>query len=235
MSEQNHQLNIYPDAEGEIIIRHGEAPSVFKPKPIVIEGDIFSPANWHEKNRHLETNECFVIVDRKSRSIKYSSGQFQELSATVSGSLKVNPMIAEIGINSGKKFRPKELAKHLKKYKYYFVDAMAFTDLIKQLNNLNAKVNAVIEQTDDKRGNVRNLLDKQVESNLPSSFQLNLSLYNGCTASRFFVEFYIDTSDREVFITMESSELYYLVDQVAEEVLDEQLKRFDESVTIIGK
>jgi hypothetical protein len=234
MSEGKHQLNIYPE-EGEIIIRHGQAPEVFKAKPIVIQGDIFAPGNWHEKNHHLETDECLVIVDRKARTIKYNSGPFEEFRASVTGSLELNPMINEIGINTGQKFRPKELAKHLKKYKYFFVDKAAFTDLIKQLNNLNAKVNAVIEQTDDKRGNIRNLLDKQVESNLPSSFQLDLPLYSGCSKTRFFVEFYIDTSDREVYINLESSELYFLIDDVAESLLHEQIKRFSDSVTIIGK
>lgn len=213
----------------EIIFKEGKHENPKDPLPISLSGVLYAPKVFvMAKSKQFKAEECHCIINRKSLSIEFVGNERDPLSITkIKGNLIPSDLLVPFGINTDKKFKATELAKLLRRMPYLFANKEASNALANQLYNFSAKITTVLENSDDKKGNVKNLLEKSVEQSLPNGIKFHAAIFEGenkldfevllcCEATSLGVEFYLDSPD---LFELEMSE--------AERLLGEQATYFE--------
>lgn len=216
--------NGLPQNCGEVIIREGKAVPVHEPEQVVISGTIDAPARWLEL-RHdcVKEKTCHVIVDREKMSITLRCNENNHYGSFIMGSLTLSPEYRRFGINSGEYKTNFELAELIKMNRSYFENRTTAMKLVSDLQNFKARVDKDIEQSDNKRGDRRLLINQAVEHNLPEAFSLNLPIFKGVAEQTIQVEVYVNPSD--LTCTLVSPEANDIVISSRDALMDEVIER----------
>ena len=89
-----------------------------------------------------------------------------------------------------------------------------------------------IEDSNDFKGNKKQLFEQEVRTDLKLDFKLKIPIYEGEAVAVFSVDINFDVSDARVVFWLESPELRELELKEANAIIDRELKRF-KSLTII--
>ncbi|MEN7549286.1 hypothetical protein AAG747_15285 [Rapidithrix thailandica] len=225
---ENSQIIVQPNENGEVIIRKGEAAPAVDNRhiPIKIKANILAPFEFWSKRNHLYSKDR-VRVDYciHTRNITLVANEHSQYSDLISGSLSINPDLEGLGIGQ-KQMSPNEMAKFLKTKRHLFRDQDAHKNIISELSNLKAKIEAEIEACRDDRGNKTNSIRKQVSSNVPIEFVLCMPIFVGFEKKEFKVEVCLDSTDSSVTCWMESIEMIEILEKEKRDIILGQVEQF---------
>lgn len=223
---ETKQINI-TTTEKELIIREGEALPLQEPEQINFSGVLFSPADFMENRKHLLNNDnCHVIIDEKAGSLLFIIDEKNHYRDSISGALRKSSVIALFGINEAKFYSDKELAKFFRKAEYYFVDSDVHKKIVAELMKFKARIDKVIENNQDNRGNIKLQFEQTVESNIPESFVMKAPLFDGYEPIEFTVLIGAEADTTGVKFFLESPELFKIEEEEKRKLIQKEVDRF---------
>lgn len=229
--EDNEKYNIVlPEGTKELVIRHGEAKAPEKePKPINISGVLHAPSSFLKARiENLDPINCFVKVDMNRGFIEFFIDAKNPYSDYIKGSLTRAKIVDDFGVNGSKTYLDKDLAKWFRKAAYYFADRSENEAAIRALMNFSATVSTVIENNQDNRGNVKKLLEKSVNSQVPERFTMKAPIFEGFEPLEFEVLIGAEATSENVKFFLESPELFTLEESYKRQLIDAEIEHFEE-------
>ncbi len=233
MDNEKLQINLAPgQSAAEITIREGVAPKMLDPKAPVkinLDGTIGAPLEFLTKRLEAEQfkqKNCHIIVNRENITLELVINEMCEYTrGTIKGTLKFNPKFLEFGINVGKVWTPTELGMFFKMNRAFFPDKATNMKLVTDLMNFTATVNNKIEKSVKENGDRTDNFAQVVNSNLPSSFTLNIPIFKGMSAESLEVETFAQVNGREVAFVLLSPGAQSTLEEIRDKVIDEQLEK----------
>lgn len=231
MENEKLQINLAPGvSRAEVILREGAASKVLDPKPplkIEISGTINCVHEWLKKRIEAEQfcqKDCHILVDRDNVVITLITNETDEYRrGKIVGKLSYNPKFVEFGINSGRLWTPSELGLFFKMNRIFFTDRITNMQLVTDLMNFTAEVNDRIDRSIKENGNRVDNFTQVVNSNLPSSFNLNIPIFKGMPSEILEVETFAQINGREVSFTLLSPGAKAVLEDLRNKVINEQL------------
>lgn len=215
----------------EIVIRHGAAAKVLDPKEpqeIEIKGTIDAPYCWLEKRvseaDQINQKRCHVVVNRENMTIMLFVDERNQEGEVVIGTLEIDPVFKEFGINMGKVWTPVKLGEFFKMNRAYFPDRSVNMHLVSELRNFTAKINSNLEKKLDQSGSRADNFSMEVNSNLPSAFTLNLPVFRGGARRVIEVETYADVEGQNVHLALVSPEAKEFITNECDNAIDKVLE-----------
>lgn len=226
---QTKHIYISPDGDGklptELVIREGAAAPVILPKHREWNGDYTSVMEWLRVNKStLDKNVVVFTYDSSLMTLDVDTNPQFDDNIIISATLRHNRDLEAFGINKEKFFSKKDLENLVKMNRYFFKNADENAKLLIALSKLNLKVEALINDEKDKRGNTNQGYSQNVTSDMPLDFTMNIPVYNGLPKSTFRVEICFDVTDRSIRFWLESVELKELQLDLAEQIFQPQIE-----------
>lgn len=179
-------------------LRTGELLKQHDFKEVSVSGTIETPLRFLENPSEYFDEK--LIASRLE--VKESEGELKLVvhenyhpTDTYNGKLELTEEFLRFAINTGKSFTTFQLADLFKMNRSFFEKKQDAMKLVTDLRQFQAKVSQDIEKADDTRGNAKIKKIQAVESNIPESFKLNISIFKGQPAVKFEVEIAIDADD----------------------------------------
>lgn len=225
---EGKQINI-TTTDKELVIRDGKALELHEPQKINFTGVLFAPADFMENRRKLlDATKAHLIVDEKAGKIFFTIDEKNFYKDIFSGELRESSVITLFGINKEKFYGDKEMAKFFRKTEYYFSNGDVHKKIVSELMKFKAKVDVQIEKNADNRGNVKNLYERAVESNIPESFVMKAPLFDGYDPIEFTVLIGAEADTTGVKFFLESPELFKLEEEEKRSLINNEVARFKE-------
>lgn len=231
MSENKINLVVPKDYNGtpiEVVLREGKAPVALdqkEPKKVSIAGTIDAPSKWLEKRVELiDQQKTHIVVNRDKMGIAMTIDETNYYQTEIGGILQPSKEMQEFGINAEKRWDPIKLSQFFKMHRAFFKDKSQNMTLVSTLKNFKAKVNQDIERSREENGSRTDNYSQVVDSNLPSSFKLNIPLFKGFSCEEIEVEIYADVDGREVSLSLVSAGANEAIEEYKNKVIDEQLE-----------
>lgn len=195
---ENVQLNITPTGS-EIVIREGSAIEARAPKSIKINGVLDAPYEF-KIGKKLEPLNCHIKIRKdKGEIVLIAQDTDPYTTHEISGALTYDTVLAQFQINKEKRWTVQEFLKFVKMMKFFFADKAAHTKLIESLQKWSVKVERVINEHNDNKGNSNFQLETKVrEVELLSMFDLHIPIFQGYEKKRFTVEIGLDPKNVSV-------------------------------------
>ncbi|MEY8591429.1 hypothetical protein AALK14_08265 [Butyricimonas hominis] len=221
----------------EIILREGTAAKAQEslptkaPESISVSGVISTPFDWLEKRvGTIDQKKANIKVDREAMSIALTINEENSYTKnTITGSVQLAEVFAKFGINDEKKaWEPARLGQFLRINRGVFEEKEKCMVLVSNLKNFTAKAKAEIQKLKDPSGSTADVYKCQVESNLPKSFSVCLSIFKGTAKQRIEVEFDHYLSDGEVYLQLVSPGANELVETFRDTCIDQVLEKIKE-------
>lgn len=221
----------------EIILREGTAAKAQEslptkaPESISVSGVISTPFDWLEKRvGTIDQKKANIKVDREAMSIALTINEENSYTKnTITGSVQLAEVFAKFGINDEKKaWEPARLGQFLRINRGVFEEKEKCMVLVSNLKNFTAKAKAEIQKLKDPSGSTADVYKCQVESNLPKSFSVCLSIFKGTAKQRIEVESDHYLSDGEVYLQLVSPGANELVETFRDTCIDQVLEKIKE-------
>lgn len=234
--DQKRPIHI-PGNIKQITILEGEAPEQFNPEAIVLKGIISAPADFIEQRADTfnpekshaiveKTNgQIILVINEQSVTEKY----------TIRGVIQKGKKISDLGINTGKIYSPKDLSRRFRLERSLFNSATDHLTLITELRNFDATIKNKVDEEDDLRGNTKNALIREVESNIPEEFDLRLPVIEGEDEEIIEVSIMLEISGSRIFCSLESVDAEEIYENRSEELIEKEVERLKGKTTIIEK
>ena len=222
------QLNITPTGS-ELVIREGKAIEAKAPKSIEITGVLDAPYQF-KIGKNLEPLNCHIKI-RKDKGEIHLIVQDTDPHTThkISGALTYDTILDQFHINKEKRWAVQEFLKFIKMMKYFFADKAAHTKLIESLQKWSVKVERVINEHNDNKGNSNFQLETKVrEVELLSKFDLNIPIFQGYEKKKFTVEIGLDPKNIDVNLFLISDELFELEIRERESLIADAIEKFND-------
>jgi hypothetical protein len=221
---------VITDGEKEVTVRNGQALPLREPVVLNVCANIQAPANWIEK-RPVNPLLDNLVFSRSEMTIQYTKDENSYYGTKITGKLLINNDLKQFGIlmeneKAVSKYTTEELASFLKANRYFFSDKNEAGKIISALNQFKAKLNTELEKTQDSRGNSKSLVEKVVDTNVPTEFTLEMPVFIGFEKKKFIVEICISTTDRSVTVWLESPELIEIIIEERDRIIDEEVSKF---------
>jgi hypothetical protein len=217
--ENQEVYHIKPGVK-EIVITHKKGLDEIKPLPLHLKGNIDSVFTWLDKKPE---ESAHVLIDRDKMRIilifdRTPGYFFQDM---IEGLLEYHPDFRKWGINEGEEWDNDKLAEFIKMNRSCFKSKSEAMTLSSELKNLKVKVDKQIEANNDNRGSVKVMAAQNViESSIPKSFKLNVSIFKGQPKQEFEVEVYVNPNNFHV--TLVSPDANDLIEEVRDNIIDKQ-------------
>ncbi len=210
---------------GELVIRTGAALPLHEPVTVAVSGNIDSVYRWlQHRETTIDQLSSFISVNREAMSISLRLNEKEWDGTVVGGKLQLSPEFLRLNINdTERRMSTFEMADLIKMNRTFFSvrnDAMV---LVSELRNFKARVEKVMEQSDDRRGNTTMIRNQAVDSNIPSDFRLNIPIFRGMPRTEFTVEVDIDPSDLSCALI--SPEAADYIEDMRNNIIDSELSK----------
>ncbi len=120
----------------------------------------------------------------------------------------------------------------LKLRRAHFADREQCKQIVLNLSKFKAEVQTVLEESDDSRGNVTKKLERKVDTDIPMDFESEMKVFKGMPTRKFKVDIGFSINDAQASLWLESPELAEIVDKMANDAIDKELKIFKKIVVI---
>jgi hypothetical protein len=221
-------VKIIPEND-TLIIREGKAMELKEPLMVEISGILDSPRRWIEKRiSEFNCREAAAFVNRDKMSIRLIIDEKNFYRDVIIGSITPSPEFTKWGINNEEvKYHSQELAVKIKMNRYQFVSLEKATELVTIFQNLKAKVQREIDQSDNTRGTVKKNYSQVVsEMSIPEGFSLITPLFKGDIRREIKVEIVIDADTLKCSLV--SPDAAYLLDTIRDQMIDAEIKQIGE-------
>lgn len=221
----------------EIILREGtaaKAPEVLAtkaPESIGVSGVISTPFDWLLKRVDtIDQKKANIRVNREKMSIELIINETDGYNKnTISGTVQLSDVFAKFGINNEcKAWEPARLGQFLRLNRGVFEDKEKCMVMVSALKNFTANAKSEIQKQQDPSGSRAEVFRQQVESNLPKSFSVVLSVFKGTPKEAIEVEFDHYLSDGDVYLQLVSPGANEMVESYRDTCIDQVLVKIKE-------
>ncbi len=240
------QLNIEKvDGSKPIHIIHSEKEVLDEVAPLLIkaEGDIKTVKTFLEKRfpsasnkgvslQEVDPNKAVIYVDRKKMTIELQLDPENKYGAIVKGEMEDADELKPFGINTATYFNREAMVKLVKFNKLFFDNTQKHAELIASLQKLDMDTKISSSDSSDDRGNKSRAFIKNVTSNLPENFTLNIPIFKGFDKRVFPVDICLDVIENKPAFWLESVALHELKQSELELIFKEQLAAAGEFVIV---
>ncbi|HEY1055998.1 MAG TPA: hypothetical protein VGE24_12710 [Emticicia sp.] len=240
----NQELHIH-NPTTDIVIRTGAALPVKEPIALRLSGDINTPKEFYQKRISswgmnsldaYNSKQTSLTINKKEGKITLVFNEQDPYYGQVEGKLTLNPLFGKLKVNedSFQGFTPAELAKILRMNRQYFHDLDFFNNLVKNLQNFNAKFDTEITESNDKRGNIANSVIKKLVSEHNYNFALTLPVYECLENTTVPIEVDITYGgDSSIRCQLISVELVELQESIKKGIFDQYTVLFKDFPVIL--
>ena len=219
-----------------LTVLQGQALEQKPPQKIDINGDIHAVKNFllirntgkfllHTENRQsVDKDVAIIIVDKRQKTIQLQLNPEDYYGATITGHLEFDESLTAFNINKNKTFTKEEFIKLIKFNKIFFDNPDKHSELLVAFQKMNAQVNVNSTDGNDTRGNKERAFIKNVTTNIPTEFILNIPIFKGFNAIRFRVEICLDVTEGSARFWLESTELHEIVQKLTDEIFENEIK-----------
>lgn len=222
-----------------ITVLQGEVLKPVAPLTINIAGDIKSVSAFLSVRKDagtgsqsIDKSKAVVTIDKKALTIELKTDPENHYGATITGKLENSDELAPFCINKNKKFSKMELVNLLKFNRLHFADQDKATEMLVAFQKVSSTVNIKANDSSDDRGNKERAFVKEVTSNAPTDFILNIPIFKGFPASKFRVEVCLDVTEGSAMFWFESVELHEIMQKQVEDIFKKELESCDGFVII---
>lgn len=220
----------------EIVLREGVAPEVQqlelkKPEKIDAAGVLSTPLDWLVKRVDtIEQKKANIVVNREEMTITLTINESDYYTkSTFVGKAAYSEIFEKFHINDEKMgWIPAKLGQFLRLNRAVFADKSENMKLVSALKNFTANAKSEIEKQRDPSGSRADVYRTQVESNLPKSFTVNLSIFKGTEKTPIEVEFDHYLTDGDVFLQLVSPGAKEVADEYRDRCIDDVLAKIRE-------
>lgn len=224
------ELNVTTTGES-LTIWEGKALEQKPSEKISISGDIKSVSSFLSVRKEsgsgtqvIDVSKAVVIVDKKALTIELLIDPENYYGASVLAKLEKSDELAPFCINQNKTFSKEELVKLIKFNKIFFDAPTKHAEMLLAFQKISSTVNIRANDSADDRGNKERAFVKEVTSNAPTEFILNIPIFKGFDAVRFRVEVCLDVTEGSARFWFESVELHELMQTTIDIIFNEELK-----------
>ena len=236
MENEKLQINLGDGVtKAEVILREGQAVKELEPKAPVktnLSGVIGVPVEYLRKRVNtgqFGQERSHLIVNREEIMLTLVINEENEYErGQVSGKLEFHPIFTEFGINTGKVWTPTELGMFFKMNRAFFSDKAVNMKLVNDLMNFTATVNNTLEKSANEKGDRTDYFSQVVNSNLPKSFTLNMSIFKGMPVETLEVETFAKIDGRSVSFILLSPGANQTLESIRDGIIDDQLRQIIE-------
>lgn len=232
------EVNVTPKTD-TLTIWEGKSLELKPPEKINISGDIKSVSAFLSVRgkegsgvQTIDKSKAVVLVDKKDLTIQLLLDPENHYGAAVNGKLEKSDELAPFFINQNKTFTKEELVKLIKFNKIYFDAPTKHSEMLLAFQKVSSTVNIRANDSADDRGNKERAFVKEVTSNAPTEFILNMPIFKGFESVRFRVEVCLDVTEGSARFWFESVELHELMQATVDIIFNEQLRSADGFVII---
>lgn len=226
MSDTTEQVKVtVENGVKELIIRHGEAEKLLVYKGHHLDGLSIGAVQEYLSKPGVDPDfikDSYVVYSYEDLyvSVKYSDRENDD--DNIKGVLKLHPELEKWKINKDKAYDNMSLSHFIKMNRHFFENKDIAMQLVGTLRDLRVKAENIFENSDDKRGNARELIaQKLVESNIPDSFNLKLPIFVGEKPQTVAVE--IEINPKDFGCSLISPDLKEIIDLETRAIIDAEL------------
>lgn len=234
MKELN--INIENTKDG-LVIREGKALELAHPLPINLKGTLEAPIQFLTGKKDTDiykAGDCHLEIFKDKGELKLVMLERSAHSKIeITGALTVDTILQQFKINSDHRWTVQEFLKFIKTMRFYFADRAAHTKLIQSMQKWQVKVERVITEHNDNRGNSNFQLETKVQQSttgddgLVTKFDLNIALFQGYEKHKLSVEIGLDPKATSVQLYLISDDLIELEIAQREKLIAAELKKFE--------
>lgn len=232
------KLNVTAE-NGTLTILNGKALDPVAPEVVELSGDIKTVSAFLKLRKEngvgsqmVDPNKAVLIVDKHNGTIELLTDPENKYGASVTGSLTPSEELAQFFINENKTFTREELVKLLKFSRLYFKSPAKHSDIVTAFQKLTSSIQVSNNASSDERGNKASEYIKNVTTNAPTEFILNVPIYKGFPPATFRVEICLDVTDNSARFWFQSVELHELMLTMTEKIFEEELKAAEGMVIV---
>lgn len=234
-------LNVKLEGDQKTLeVRTGDALPIMPPNRIIFRGDINTISEYLGKRggtlghstQGVFKERAIIFTNKEKGLITINVDPENPYGASVQGELKKSAELEQFKINSQTTFNREQLVKILKFSKRHFDSPEVHSDIFAAYSAFRATSKTDHENSSDSRGNKAKVFTKQVESNLPQTFVLNMPIFKGQPNERFMVEICLELTDAGAHFWFESVELEELIAVRTDEIFEKQLSPFRDMVIV---
>lgn len=198
---------------GEYIIRTGEADDIRYEKSISISGVIDAPAQFL-KGKTIDAGKSHLRIYQQDGKLElYIQDTDPNTNHVITGALKKNSNLCDFQINSlTHRWTVTDFLRFIKQNRYFFANKEQHSKLITNMQAWNAKVETVLVQANDQKGNSNFQIEQKVRAvdGFIDKFELSIPIYQGDVSLKFTVEIGLEPKNTAVLIYLFSDELFEL-------------------------
>lgn len=218
----------------EVIQRVGEAPKAVEQLPtkvplsISTEGVISTPFDWLEKRVDtFDHKKANVKVNREEMIIALTINEDDAYRKnTFTGRVEFTDVFKQSKVNNPREgWEPAKLGQFLRMNRSLFADREECMKLVSLLKNFTAKCKAEIQKQRDPSGSMADVYRSEVESNLPKSFTLRMSIFKGTAKQNMEVEFDHYLMDGNVMLQLVSPGANEMTEEYRDRCIDDVLDK----------
>lgn len=187
---------------GDYTVRKGEALEAKAPKSIILTGVLEAPAQFLQGKVIEPLNTHLKIFNHEGKLELVVNDTDPYSTHVIIGSLSSNKTLQGFQINSAKRYSISEFLKFIKTMRFYFADRSAHDALIQSIQKWSVKIEKVIVEHNDQKGNSNFQLETKVQAveGLVHKFDLNIPIFQGYPKQKFTVEIGLDPKNTEVML-----------------------------------
>lgn len=232
--DENSKINLtIENYTGEkpivVVYREGLAGKVLDEKAPVstdVAGVLSTPLDWLEKRvATIDQKKAKILVEREKYTITLIVNESDPYNkATISGTAELSEVFKKFGINDPNAgWVPAKLGQFIRLNRAAFEDKEQCMKLVSALKNFKANAQSQIEKQHDPSGSRAEVYRQTVESNLPKSFTVKITIFKGPEKTTFDVEFDHYLTDGEVFLQLVSPGAKEISDEWRDTAIDRVL------------
>jgi hypothetical protein len=230
------ELNINVEAKGnELIIREGKALELAHPSPIELKGTLEAPMQFLTgklPKKDFDPTDCHLLIHKDKGEIKLTiHDRSPQSKIQITGSLTADTILQQFKLNSDHRWTVQEFLKFIKTMRFYFADRAAHGKLVQSMQKWQVKVERVITEHNDNRGNSNFQLETKVQQSITGDdgliVKLNVPLFQGYAKHKFSVEIGLDPKATSVQLYLISDDLIELEIGQREKLIQDELKKFE--------
>jgi hypothetical protein len=217
--------------DGEVVFRTGKAKELDAIKPLIINGTIGSPVDYHSKNiDRLKDRHLILTVIKEDRSVTLDIDPQNEMEyAVITGKIKLSVELERIfQINKKADIDREKLLDICRLNRHLFASRSDAMNLASQLQNFEATIDKAIKKSNDQRGSRTESIRQTAETELPSVIDLKIPVFKGGEKVNLECNLYFNVQGDDLKFFFQCEELNELIDSYTEEELIKVVSYFED-------
>ena len=229
------QVNFAPgQTSAELVIREvgNENPyklPVKEPLNLNVKGVITCIYAFLEKRwctEQIDKEHTHIQVNRDKLTVTLVTNENDERKMqTIVGSIQLSRKFTEFHINDGKLWKPVRLGDFFRINRSYFETKEKNMDLVNLLKSFSAKVQTTIKKELSDNGSVTDNYEKAVDSNLPSSFLINVPIFKGAEPEKLSIETIANVEGNTALLTLISADAECIIEESRDKIINAELDK----------